>query len=34
MSGARQIHDTHSADVSVLHAHGGYFPSDRILQER
>ncbi|MDS0041888.1 hypothetical protein KHP34_26960, partial [Enterobacter hormaechei subsp. xiangfangensis] len=22
------------ADVSALHAHGGYFPSDRILQER
>ncbi len=32
--GARQIHDTDSADVSALHAHGGYFPSDRILQER
>ncbi len=31
---ARQIHDTDSADVSALHAHGGYFPSDRILQER
>ncbi len=34
MSGAVQIHDTDSADVSALHAHGGYFPSDRILQER
>lgn len=26
MSRARQIHDTDSADVSALHAHGGYFP--------
>ncbi len=32
--GGGQIHDTDSADVSALHAHGGYFPSDRILQER
>lgn len=32
MSVAVQIHDTDSADVSALHAHGGYFPSDRILQ--
>ncbi len=26
MSRARQIHDTDSADVSALHAHGGIFP--------